>query len=85
MLLLDKLWYGTNPNESYVNGDSEYFSVLKHLADIEDKLNSTLPEAERNTLAQLIDEQNHVSFLGEKDAFISGVRFGVKLMADVLL
>ena len=84
MLMLEELWYSNINQESHVTGDKEYFRELKKLAELGDKLMGILSEEQKKLHEQLQDQQIHVSAIGEKDAFVAGVRFGAEFILDVL-
>ena len=83
MLMLDELWYGNMTFESYTALDKEYKKETKKLCELSDKFMPLLTEEQRKAFNELNDKQLSVYALGEKDAFISGVRFGVEFMLDV--
>ena len=84
MLVLDDIWYGNTPAETYVNGDKEYFRELRILTEIGDRLSADLSEEQHGLYEQFSEQQMKINAVGEKAAFVAGVRFGVKMMLDVL-
>ena len=84
MLIIDQLWYELLNLEPHTKGDKEYFRELETLAELSDKLTPMLNEDEKKLYEQISDKQLILNSIGEKDAFASGVRFGVKLMLDAL-
>ena len=85
MLILNELWYEHMNLEEHTKGDKEYFRELETLADLGEKFVPLLNAESKEIYEQISDKQLSVNSLGEKDAFISGVKLGVKLMIDVLL
>ena len=85
MLILDSLWYEHINLEEHTKGDKEYFRELESLTNLSEELTPMLTAEGKKLYEQISDKQLNVNSLGEKDAFISGVRLGVKLMLDVLL
>ena len=84
MLMLDELWYGNMTFESHTAGDKEYKKETKKLCEMSDKFLPMLSEEQRKAFNELSDQQLSVYAISEKDAFITGVRFGVEFMLDVL-
>ena len=84
MLMLDELWYGNTTFESHTAGDKEYKKESKKLCELSEKLLPMLSEEQREAFNQFSDQQLTVYAIGEKDAFICGVRFGVEFILDVL-
>ena len=80
-MIIDDLWNGNiNPCESFVKGNEEYSQAIKELIKAE-----SVAEGLRNEdITAMMDAQHHLSYIAEKCAFASGVRFGVKLMVEVL-
>ena len=85
MLILDSLWYEHINLEEHTKGDKEYFRELESLANLGEQLEPMLTAEGKELYERISDKQLNVNSLGEKDAFISGVKLGVKLMLDVLL
>ena len=84
MLMLDELWYGNMTFENYTASDKEYRKATKKLCEMSDKFMPLLTEEQKKEFNALNDQQLGVYALAEKDAFISGVRFGVEFMLDAL-
>ena len=84
MLMLDELWYGNMTFESHTAGDKEYKKETKKLCEMSDRFMPLLTEEQKKEFNALNDQQLGVYALAEKDAFISGVRFGVEFMLDAL-
>ena len=84
MLILDELWYEHMNLEEHTKGDKEYFRELKTLADLGEKFVPMLTAECKELYEQISDKQLSINSLGEKDAFISGVKLGVKMKIDVL-
>lgn len=84
MLMLEELWYGNVNFESHTADDKEYKKATKKLCEMSDKFMPLLTEEQKKEFNALNDQQLGVYALAEKDAFISGVRFGVEFMLDAL-
>lgn len=84
MLILDELWYGNMTFESHTAGDKEYKKETKKLYELSDKFLPMLSEEQRKAFNEFTDQQLSVYAISEKDAFITGVRFGVEFMLDAL-
>jgi len=84
MLMLDELWYGNMTFEPHTAGDKEYKKETKKLCEMSDKFLPMLSEEQRKAFNELSDQQLSVYAISEKDAFITGVRFGVEFMLDAL-
>ena len=84
MLMLDELWYGNMVFEAYTAGDREYKKETAKLLTLSEKFLPTLSPEQKEVFNALSDQQLSVHAIAEKDAFISGVRFGVEFMLDVL-
>ena len=84
MLMLDELWYGNMCFEGHTANDQEYKKATKKLCDMSEKFMPLLSEEQRKEFNELNDQQLSVYALAEKDAFITGVRFGVEFMLDSL-
>ena len=82
MLMLDELWYGNLLFESYTSEDKEYKKEAKKLLTLSESFIPTLSEEQKEAFNALNDQQLSVYALSEKDAFISGVRFGVEFILD---
>ena len=83
MLMLDELWYGNMTFESYTSSDKEYKKETIKLLELSEKFMPLLSEEQKKVFNELNDQQLSVHALAEKDAFISGLRFGVEFMLDV--
>jgi len=85
MLILDEIWYGNTTFETHTAGDAEYKKEIRKLVELSDSFTPLLSDEQRKSFDDLNDQQVSVAALGEKDAFIAGVRYGSKLILDVLL
>ena len=85
MTTLDDLWYGNLEfTSSFVEGNREYFTAANAVVELEDKLRQELPSAAQKIVDELGEKQLTLCAVGEKAAFICGVRFGVRFLLDVL-
>lgn len=85
MSFLEEIWYGNvSPYEAFAEKDSEYSSVLKKVVSNEERIKGELTEKGKEILAAFTDMQRELMCIGTKDAFIYGVRYGVKVVAEAL-
>ena len=85
MSFLEEIWYGNlSPYEAFAEKDSEYSSVLKMVVSNEERIKDELTEKGKEILAAFTDMQRELMCIGTKDAFIYGVRYGVRVVAEVL-
>ena len=84
MLMLDELWYGNMVFEDYTAADKEYKKETAKLLTLSESFILSLSQEQKEAFNALNDQQLCVHAIAEKDAFISGVRFGVEFMLDAL-
>ena len=84
MTVLEDLCYGniTPFNEYYQNPETEI--AINKNNKITDNLSSMLNTKEqREAVNAVINSQSKVLALTEKDAFLAGLKLGIKIMAEV--
>ncbi len=84
MTVLEDLYYGniTPFNEYYQNPETEI--AINKNNKITDNLSSMLNTKEqRKAVNAVINSQSKVLALTEKDAFLAGLKLGIKIMAEV--
>lgn len=84
MTVLEDLYYGniTPFNEYYQNPETEI--AINKNNKITDNLSSMLNTKEqREAVNAVINSQSKVLALTEKDAFLAGLKLGIKIMAEV--
>lgn len=85
MSMLEEIWYGNlTPYKAFAEKDGEYSSVLKIVESNEERIKGELTEKGRAVLEALTDMQQELLSIGTRDAFIYGVRYGVRVVAEVL-
>lgn len=85
MSILEEIWFGNiSPYKAFAEKDSEYSSVLKMVESNEERIKGELTEKGRAILEALTDMQQELLSIGTKDAFIYGVRYGVRVVAEAL-
>ena len=82
--ILEDLWYGNiNPHETVAINNKRFKTLLKEMGTIRDELNETLSDDQRKMLVIYDEKLNEMSSISECEAFIIGVKFGIKLMIEV--
>lgn len=83
MSILEEIWYGdTSPYKEYFANDAEYSNVLQILVHNEERIKTELTERGKEMLEALTDTQRELMCIGTKDAFIYGVRYGVRVVSE---
>ena len=85
MFIIEKIWRGSfTPNERYVRKGSQYQKVSQQGETyLEVFLKELTPEG-RNAFDSYYNTQLELLDISEQDAFTQGIRFGVRLMLDVV-
>ena len=85
MNTIQDLYYGRiSPYEMSISATPEY-QKLKALADRnEGALRETLSDEQKKLLEKLTVCMTDISSISERDMFIAGFRFGMKMMMDVM-
>ena len=85
MTALENLWYGNYEfTTCFAEGNKEYFAAAKEVVRLEESLRRDAREESRKILDELGEKQLTLCAVGEKTAFICGVRFGVRFLLDAL-
>lgn len=85
MYILDRLWRGGfSPADRFLNPDGEYKKTVSRLCrEMEGFTEMLSPEAKEKleALRPIYDDMTEIK---DADTFIEGVRFGARVMLDVL-
>ena len=85
MKVIEELWYGNlKMCEREVPKDSPLSKSMNQASKAEEKLAETLNEEQRKMLEALMDKHLTLTADLECDAFTRGVRFGVRMMMEIL-
>lgn len=85
MGIIDELWYGNICPRDEVTDGSRYYKKLTALKEQNrDKLNSTLTDAQKETLEKYDDNINEMNGIAEREAFAYGIRLGLRLAFEVI-
>ena len=81
MTVLENLWYGNiRPVESFVDGNTEYKSLLRLVANNREKLEATLSPEQAELFEKFYTAVNEMNSTAEVAAFSYGFRLGASLM-----
>ena len=67
-----------------VEDDKEYIKELSALTQIQDLVLGEVSGSTKKDIERLVEAQQKISCITDKNAFAIGVRFGVKMMIDTL-
>lgn len=85
MKVIEELWYGhLKMCERDVPLGSPLRKSMASVSKEEEKLKETLSEEQRKLLGILMDAQLALTADFERDAFTRGVRFGARMMLEIL-
>lgn len=83
MTILEDLFHGNlHPNEYFSRG-SKYSKALKALVAIEDQLEKTLNDEQKELFEKLRECQADYNIAFESGAFAEGFRLGAKLIMEI--
>ena len=83
MSILEEICYGdASPSKEYFANDAEYSNVLQILVHNEERIRTELTDRGKESLEAHTDTQREVMCVGRKDAFIYGVRYGVRVVSE---
>ena len=83
MTTLEDLYYGNIvPAEKGIKKGSEYSKLLNLAARNEEKLLATLTEEQKILFEKYKDYTMDMCSIAEKDAFVEGVKLGVKIVVE---
>ena len=83
MTILENLWYGNiRPVESFVDGNTEYKSLLRLVGKNREKLEATLSPEQSELFEKYSTAVNEMHSTAEVQAFSYGFRLGAQLMNE---
>ena len=83
MTVLENLWYGNiRPVESFVDGNTEYKSLLRLVGKNREKLEATLSHEQAELFEKFYTAVNEMHSTAEVAAFSYGFRLGAQLMNE---
>ena len=83
MTILENLWYGNiRPVESFVDGNTEYKSLLRLVGNNREKLEATLSPEQAELFEKFYTTVNEMNSTAEVEAFSYGFRLGASLMNE---
>ena len=86
MFMLKDLWYGNiAPNERAMKDGGEYQKAIRRATALADDFRKEMSKEAKRAFNDYEDTQIELCKIGECDAFVKGVRFGVQMMLDTLL
>ena len=83
--ILDELYFGNIvPDEQYIVKGSEYEKEMNHLVSLEEKLEETLNDKEKEILIKYRESFLNINSITSKEmwkkGFIMGLRIGIEVM-----
>lgn len=85
MKVIEDLWYGNlKMCEREVPRNSPLHKSMNQASETEEKLAEALDKVQRELLEDLMDKHVTLTADLECDAFTRGVRFGVRMMMEIL-
>ena len=86
MFILEELWQGNiTPNVRQMQDGGAYQKAMSKITELSDAFAKELSEDGKQAFKDYENLQMELFDISDTDAFIRGVRIGVKLMLDVLL
>ena len=86
MFVLKDLWYGNiAPNERAMKDGGEYQKAIRRATALADDFRKEMSKDAKRAFEEYENAQDDLCQIGECDAFVKGVRFGVQMMLDTLL
>ena len=86
MTTLENLYYGNIfPADKDIKRSSEYSKLLNLSVRNEDKLVPTLSKEQKVIFEKYKDCINEMTSIAEKEAFIQGIKLGIKITAESFL
>ena len=83
MTILENLWYGNiRPVEQFVEGNTEYRSLLRLVGNNREKLEATLSPEQNELFEKFYTAVNEMNSTAEVQAFSYGFRLGASLMNE---
>ena len=83
--ILDELYFGNIvPDEQYIVKGSEYEKEMNHLVNLEEKLEESLNDKEREILIKYRESSLNINSITSKEmwkkGFVMGLRIGIEVM-----
>lgn len=86
MTTLENLYYGNiDPANKYIKRGSEYSKLINLSVRNEEKLVPTLSKEQKVIFEKYKDCINEMTSIAEKEAFIQGIKLGIKIVAESFL
>ena len=86
MFVLNELWWGNvSPSERAMKDGGEYQKAINKATVLADEFRKEMSKEAKRAFNDYEDTQIELCKIGECDAFVKGVRFGVQMMLDTLL
>ena len=83
MTILENLWYGNiRPVERFVDGNTEYKSLLRLVGNNREKLEATLSPEQAELFEKFYTAVNEINSISEVAAFKSGFKLAIELMNE---
>ena len=83
MRILEELWFGNiKPNENKLSQGSEQYELVKLIVRHEETLTPLMPQEAKEVFEKLRENQSELAHLNEREAFISGVKLGARIMNE---
>lgn len=83
MTILENLWYGNiRPVESFVDGNTEYKSLLRLVGNSREKFEATLSPEQAELFEKFYTAVNEMNSTAEVAAFSYGFLLGARLMNE---
>ena len=85
MKTLEELWYGRiNPSQRTQSDDKSASELTEQIVEKEDELALLLSDEANEIPEQMREKQLDMSTSNARKAFISGFRFGARIMLEVM-
>ena len=86
MTTLEDLYYGNiDPANKYIKRGGEYSKLISLLVRNEEKLMPTLSKEQKVIFEKYKDCYDEMYCISEKEAFIQGIKLGIKMTAESFL
>lgn len=86
MTTLENLYYGNiDPTNKYIKRGSDYSKLINLSVRNEEKLTSTLSKEQKIIFEKYKDCITEMTSIAEKEAFIQGIKLGIKISAESFL
>lgn len=86
MTTLENLYYGNiDPANKYIKRESEYSKLINLSVRNEEKLVPTLSKEQKIIFEKYKDCISEMTSIAEKEAFIQGIKLGIKITAESFL